>query len=48
MFTQEEKNKLIALICKEQSDIIVKDHTKYDSQEYIELEALKVKIKDDL
>ena len=43
---KEEKKMLIELICNEQTHMIVKDHTKYDSQKYKKLEKLKVKIKD--
>ena len=43
---KEEKKALIELICNEQTHMIVKDHTKYDSQKYNKLEKLKVKIKD--
>ena len=43
---KEEKKALIELICNEQTHMIVKDHTKYDSQKYKKLEELKVKIKD--
>ena len=43
---KEEKKVLIELICNEQTHMIIKDHTKYDSQKYKKLEELKVKIKD--
>ena len=43
---KEEKKVLIELICNEQTHMIIKDHTKYDSDKYKRLEALKVKIKD--
>ena len=43
---KEEKKILIELICNEQTHIIIKDHTKYDSEKYVRLEELKVKIKD--
>ena len=43
---KEEKKMLIELICNEQTHMIVKDHTKYDSDKYKRLEELKVKIKD--
>ena len=43
---KEEKKLLIELICNEQTHMIVKDHTKYDSDKYKKLEKLKVKIKD--
>lgn len=45
-FSKEEKKILIELICNEQTHMIVKDHTKYDSDKYKNLETLKVKIKD--
>ena len=31
---KEEKKLLIELICNEQTHMIVKDHTKYDSDKY--------------
>ena len=43
---KEEKKALIELICNEQTHMIVKNHTKYDSDTYKKLEELKVKIKD--
>lgn len=43
---KEEKKILIALICNEQTNMIVKDHNKYKSSKYKDLEKLKVKIKD--
>ena len=46
ILNKEEKKMLIELICNEQTHMIVKDHTKYDSQKYKKLEELKVKIKD--
>ena len=46
IFTKEEKKILIELICNEQTHMIVKDHTTYDSDKYKKLEELKVKIKD--
>ena len=44
--TKEEKKMLIELICNEQTHMIIKDHTKYESDKYKKLEELKVKIKD--
>ena len=44
--TENEKKLLVELICNEQTHMIVKDHTSYDTDEYKELEALKVKVKD--
>ena len=46
LLSKNEKKLLIELICNEQTCMIVKDHTKYESDRYKELEALKVKIKD--
>ena len=46
IFTKEEKKILIELICNEQTHMIIKDHTKYESDKYKKLEELKVKIKD--
>lgn len=43
--TQHEKDLLIELICNEQTHMIIKDHTRYDTEKYRELEALKIKIK---
>ena len=44
--TENEKKLLVELICNEQTHMIVKDHTSYDTDEYKELEVLKVKVKD--
>ena len=43
---KEDKKLLLELICNEQVHMIVKDHTKYESDKYKKLEELKVKIKD--
>ena len=43
---KEEKKLLSELICNEQTHMIIKDHTKYESDKYKKLEELKVKIKD--
>ena len=43
---KEEKKLLLELICNEQTHMIIKDRTKYDSDKYIKLEELKVKVKD--
>ena len=43
---KEDKKVLIELICNEQTHMIIKDHTKYESEKYKKLEELKVKIKD--
>ena len=41
-----EKKLLIELICNEQTHMIIKDNTRYESDKYKKLEELKVKIKD--
>ena len=46
ILNKEEKKMLIELICNEQTHMIIKDNTKYDSDKYKKLEELKVKIKD--
>ena len=46
ILNKEEKKVLIELICNEQTHMIIKDHTKYNSQKYKKLEELKIKIKD--
>ena len=46
ILNKEEKKMLIELICNEQTHMIIKDDTKYDSDQYKKLEELKVKIKD--
>ena len=46
MLSKEEKKLLLELICNEQVHMIIKDHTKYESDKYKKLEKLKVKIKD--
>ena len=43
---KEDKKVLIELISNEQTHMIIKDHTKYESEKYKKLEELKVKIKD--
>lgn len=43
---KEEKKLLLELIGNEQIHMIIKDHTKYDSEKYKMLESLKIKIKD--
>lgn len=44
MLNQQEAKMLVALICKEQTELI--KHNKYDSEEYLELEQLKVKLRE--
>ena len=43
---KEEKKLLLELICNEQVHMIIKDHTKYESEKYKNIEELKIKIKD--
>ena len=42
----KEKRLLLELISNEQIHMIIKDHTKYESEKYKMLEKLKVAIKD--
>ena len=42
----EDKRILINLICNEQTDMIIKDKTAYESDYYMQLEKLKIKVKD--
>lgn len=44
MFTEQEKQLLISLICFEQITMIKKKHENYKSDLYKELERLKIKI----
>lgn len=44
--TRKEKRILIELLCKEQTEMIVKDCSLYSSEKYKKLEEMKVKIKD--
>lgn len=46
IFTINEKKLLIETICDKQIRKIVKDPEAYNSPKYMELEALKIKIKD--
>ena len=46
ILNKEEKKLLLELICNEQVHMIIKDHTKYETDKYKKLEELKVKIKD--
>ena len=46
ILNREEKKLLLEIICDEQIRMIVKDHTRYESEKYVKLEELKVKIKD--
>lgn len=46
ILNREEKKLLLEIICDEQIRMIVKDHTRYESDRYNKLEELKVKIKD--
>lgn len=46
IMTEKEKKLLLELISNEQIHMIVKDHTKYESDKYKMLERLKVEIKD--
>ena len=46
MLTKEEKEMRVELICDKQKRMSIKDHRKYESKKYKNLEKLKVKIKD--
>ena len=46
MIAKEEKKTLIELICNQQTHMLITDHTNYESEKYVKLEELKVKIKD--
>ena len=41
MFEKEEKKILIELICNEQTHMIIKDHTKYESDKYKKIRRIK-------
>lgn len=43
MLNQNEIKTIVALICKEQNEIIRNNN--YNSKEYLELEQLKIKVK---
>lgn len=43
--TKKEKKQLITLICDKQTKLLIKHPDIYGSEEYRDLEALKVKIK---
>lgn len=43
MLNQNEIKAIVALICKEQNEIIRNNN--YNSKEYLELEQLKIKVK---
>lgn len=43
-FTKEDRKLLLELICSEQVHMIIKDHTKYQSEKYKKLEELKIKV----
>lgn len=44
-FTKNQKEIAIDLICKKQTEMLIDDGHSYDSDEYKELEAIKIKIK---
>ena len=46
MFTDRERKLLLELISNEQIHMIIKDHTRYESEKYKALERLKVLVKD--
>lgn len=46
MIDNKEKKLLLELISNEQIHMIIKDHTRYESEKYKMLERLKVLVKD--
>lgn len=46
MLNKQDRKILIQLISDMQIKMIVKDHTLYESEDYLHLEQLKIKIKD--
>lgn len=44
-FTKDQKKVTIDLICEKQTKMIIENRNNYDSDEYKELETIKVKIK---
>ena len=46
MLIKEEKKILIDLICDSQTNMIIEDHSLYESKIYKQLEEIKIKIKD--
>lgn len=46
MFGEEEKKMLLEFLCNEQISMIIKNNINYNSEKYIKLEELKIKIKD--
>ena len=44
-FTKDQKKVAIDFICKKQTKMIIENKDNYDSDEYKELETIKVKIK---
>ncbi|MFR7913944.1 hypothetical protein [Eubacterium ramulus] len=44
-FTKDQKKVAIDLICEKQTKMIIENKDNYDSDEYKELETIKVKIK---
>lgn len=45
--TKEENKTLINLICQEQTRMIAENPDSYKSEEYRDLEVLKIKVKED-
>lgn len=46
ILNEKEKKLLLELISNEQIHMIIKDHTKYESDKYKMLERMKVAVKD--
>lgn len=45
MMSKKDKKLLIEIICNEQTNMIIKDHTTHESERYKELERLKARIR---
>ena len=46
IITNDDKKLLLDLICAEQVNMIIADHTSYESEKYKRLEHIKVLVKD--
>lgn len=46
IFNEEEKKILLKLIGNEQIHMLLKENKEYESEKYVRLEELKIKIKD--
>lgn len=46
MLNTEETNTLVGLICEKQTAMIISNHGSFADEEYINLERLKIKVKE--